>query len=468
MHQCRRLFVIACSRARCEMEMNGEKHCFRPGRCRFVGGHAHRRATRPGRSRPPRPSRRRSTRTPSYVEPGCDPVAKPGVVAFRGILKAEYGRSRPRHHCGPAASATPSDHHARPRPRLSLQRNNSAQLAEATELLNWLLATDQYGNKHALARRLGIVYLIWNHKIWRAYDPSAGWQPYSGAEPAHRPHPLQLRLAGRPQADELVDQRPGVRPCGGKHQRRPVRRSARGRSRQCDAGFPRYCEWHLRRRVGARRRAGRRPTTGLRSATPMATALPIFSPPRPTANCITGTTPAPASSPSCRMRASAGIRSSGSRSSISMVTTRPTSWPGTAGSSTGIRGRARATSAAGSGSARAGRPTRSSPQRTPTATATATSGRPTPAATSTSGKGPAAAPSPSGSTVGGGWNGFGPFNAMDVNGDGKADLVAVRTSDGHLLPLDRQGRRDLQHRRGHRPRLGRLPSRDLLILKEHR
>ncbi|MGC4938798.1 FG-GAP-like repeat-containing protein [Kribbella sp. DT2] len=35
--------------------------------------------------------------------------------------------------------------------------------------------------------------------------------------------------------------------------------------------------------------------------------------------------------------------------------------------------------------------------------------------------------------VGSGWNGFGPMNAMDVNGDGKADLVAVRTSDGHLF-----------------------------------
>jgi hypothetical protein len=122
----------------------------------------------------------------SYVDPTCDPTAKPGVVAWRGILKAEYGRAdlgitRP---CG---QGEPSDHWSGRALDYPFNVSNSAQLADANALLNWLLATDQYGNQHALARRLGIDYMIWNHKIWRAYQASAGWQAYSGPNP-HTDH----------------------------------------------------------------------------------------------------------------------------------------------------------------------------------------------------------------------------------------------------------------------------------------
>ncbi len=57
----------------------------------------------------------------------------------------------------------------------------------ADALLEWLLATDEHGNQHAMARRLGVMYMIWNSKIWKAYQPAAGWQPYSGASP-HTDH----------------------------------------------------------------------------------------------------------------------------------------------------------------------------------------------------------------------------------------------------------------------------------------
>ena len=38
-----------------------------------------------------------------------------------------------------------------------------------------------------MARRLGIQYVIWNHKIWGAYSASAGWRKYTGADP-HTDH----------------------------------------------------------------------------------------------------------------------------------------------------------------------------------------------------------------------------------------------------------------------------------------
>lgn len=47
------------------------------------------------------------------------------------------------------------------------RRTAAAFLAEA-------FATDETGEPHALARRMGIMYVIWNDRIWSAYD---GFEP---------------------------------------------------------------------------------------------------------------------------------------------------------------------------------------------------------------------------------------------------------------------------------------------------
>jgi hypothetical protein len=116
----------------------------------------------------------------------CDPTAKPGVVDFRDLLRAEYGRADLgiTRACGIGGRSEHKEGRALDYP---FNAANSSQLAQATDLLNWLLATDQYGNTHALARRLGIMYIIWNKRIWRAYDPSAGWQAYTDGDP-HTDH----------------------------------------------------------------------------------------------------------------------------------------------------------------------------------------------------------------------------------------------------------------------------------------
>ena len=33
----------------------------------------------------------------------------------------------------------------------------------------------------ANARRLGVMYIIWNNRIWGAYRPADGWRPYRAA-----------------------------------------------------------------------------------------------------------------------------------------------------------------------------------------------------------------------------------------------------------------------------------------------
>src|SRR5918996_195386 len=70
--------------------------------------------------------------------------------------------------------------HALPRPDagrvLDWARNAAvpAERAQVRELLGWLLAPDAYGNPHAMARRLGVMYIIWNRRMWSSWD--AGWE----------------------------------------------------------------------------------------------------------------------------------------------------------------------------------------------------------------------------------------------------------------------------------------------------
>ncbi len=60
-------------------------------------------------------------------------------------------------------------------------------LALGNTITTWLTAKDSQGRVGALARRLGINYIIWNHKMWRSYDPARGWATYTGSNP-HTDH----------------------------------------------------------------------------------------------------------------------------------------------------------------------------------------------------------------------------------------------------------------------------------------
>ena len=53
----------------------------------------------------------------------------------------------------------------------------------ASALINWLFAKDKAGRPYANVRRLGIMYMIWNNKIWESYRASDGWTAIR--EPMH-------------------------------------------------------------------------------------------------------------------------------------------------------------------------------------------------------------------------------------------------------------------------------------------
>jgi hypothetical protein len=106
----------------------------------------------------------------------CDPIARPGVNAVKSLLLKTYGDRViyiPRYGC----SGT-SEHHEGRAMDWMISARNSSQKATAESFINWMLKTDQFGNKHAMVARMGVMYIIWNNKMWRAYDPGRGWTEY--------------------------------------------------------------------------------------------------------------------------------------------------------------------------------------------------------------------------------------------------------------------------------------------------
>ena len=110
----------------------------------------------------------------------CDPNAKPGVLAFQRMVMAAYpgtglgGISR-------ACSIGGQSEHKEGRAwDWGVNAGVPTQRAAAESLIDWLTDEDRYGNEAAMARRVGLMYMIWNKRIW---FPWGGWQTYCVQKP---------------------------------------------------------------------------------------------------------------------------------------------------------------------------------------------------------------------------------------------------------------------------------------------
>lgn len=115
----------------------------------------------------------------------CTDTEQPGTQDFRALLQEEYGANGG--GITRACSGGTSEHDQGRAYDWMLDADDPADREKADEVLDWLLATDQHGNAHAMARRFGLMYIIWNEQVWKAYQPDEGWQPYTGYSP-HTDH----------------------------------------------------------------------------------------------------------------------------------------------------------------------------------------------------------------------------------------------------------------------------------------
>ena len=117
----------------------------------------------------------------------CSPKAKPGTVAFANLLLRTYPNSRSLGISRACNVGGQSEHKEGRAFDWGVSVHSARDRASVNALIQWLFKSDAYGNRYAMARRLGIQYIIWNHRIWGSYAAGAGWRKYTGSNP-HTDH----------------------------------------------------------------------------------------------------------------------------------------------------------------------------------------------------------------------------------------------------------------------------------------
>src|SRR4051812_25612558 len=145
---------------------------------------AHARAVQAARPRYAAPTEPLAAYQPQTT---CSPTAKPGVADFSRRLLRAYPSTRSLGIVRACSVGGRSEHKEGRAFDWGVSARSAADRARVAAVVAWLTKTDSYGNRYAMARRLGIQYLIWNHRIWGTYAASSGWRRYSGANP-HTDH----------------------------------------------------------------------------------------------------------------------------------------------------------------------------------------------------------------------------------------------------------------------------------------
>jgi hypothetical protein len=111
---------------------------------------------------------------PMEPETACDPTPKPGVTAFKNYVLSNFGGTDLGiiRECGGSMSGHTAG--------TAWDWGTLANSAKVDALLSALQAND-----NELIRRTGLMYMIWNQRIWNTR--SRVWQNYTGPNP-HTDH----------------------------------------------------------------------------------------------------------------------------------------------------------------------------------------------------------------------------------------------------------------------------------------
>ena len=124
-----------------------------------------------------------------FPQVSCSPRALPGVDKLGALLIKTYGVGSI--GAGRSCSTGTSEHKEGRALDWTVNVDNAAQRRAAGDFLGWLTA-----NSGVKARRLGVMYVIYNSRIWSAYRLSEGWRSYTGYS-AHTDHiHISLSWAG--------------------------------------------------------------------------------------------------------------------------------------------------------------------------------------------------------------------------------------------------------------------------------
>ncbi|MEO8889476.1 MAG: peptidoglycan-binding domain-containing protein [Jatrophihabitantaceae bacterium] len=128
------------------------------------------------------PSPRTPAGLPVAIEPladdiaqtSCDPFIKPGTAKLAKLLMQTYPGTTymSTYACG--TDGPVSEHYDGRAIDWMVSIRTPAQYADAQAFLTWLLAKDAHKNADAMARRLGVQYVIYNNRIWQSWNGQWG------------------------------------------------------------------------------------------------------------------------------------------------------------------------------------------------------------------------------------------------------------------------------------------------------
>ena len=98
----------------------------------------------------------------------CRQRPKAGILLLAAWLTARGGGYGPISRTCAGSSA--SEHKESRAFDWLLDATSETDQALAAAMLDEIFAPDDLGNPHALARRMGIMYIIWNDQMWASYD----------------------------------------------------------------------------------------------------------------------------------------------------------------------------------------------------------------------------------------------------------------------------------------------------------
>ncbi|WP_298454965.1 hypothetical protein [uncultured Cellulomonas sp.] len=118
----------------------------------------------------------------------CDPTAKPGARAVLRLAMDFYRIGRDTGISRSCSTGGQSEHKEGRAFDWGLRTDRPAEKAAGDAFTTWLTAAGPDGKPGYNARRLGVMYVIWDRRIWTASTAmSTGWRPYNGAVP-HTDH----------------------------------------------------------------------------------------------------------------------------------------------------------------------------------------------------------------------------------------------------------------------------------------
>jgi hypothetical protein len=106
---------------------------------------------------------------PYQPQTSCSPDAKPGTLRLSQWLQKQYPGSGSLGISRSCKDGGVSEHKEGRAFDWAVSVHSARDRGYVADLFKRLFATDAEGNEHALARRMGIMYLIWNDHIYSSY-----------------------------------------------------------------------------------------------------------------------------------------------------------------------------------------------------------------------------------------------------------------------------------------------------------